>query len=158
VIDTGKSYIGKTQQFLKKRTSDHIADVWKRVEAKKNNKTYKKDDSFSRHFSTYCFDCTNSNQVRTKLKGILDVNILWQGKRIQCMKTARTRDCRICIRKVQPPASPDASLSCQQVTPESDESSLGSLLHPNLKQAQREWADRQARALTSEMEAESFDC
>ena len=36
---TGKSYIGKTQQFLKKRTSDHIADVWKRVEAKKNNKT-----------------------------------------------------------------------------------------------------------------------
>ena len=92
---TGKSYIGKTQQFLKKRTSDHIADVWKRVEAKKNNKTYKKDDSFSRHFSTYCFDCKNSNQVRTKLKGILDVNILWQGKRIQCMKTARTRDCRI---------------------------------------------------------------
>jgi hypothetical protein len=61
-------------------------------------------------------------------------------------------------RKVQPPASPDASLSCQQVTPESDESSLGSLLHPNLKQEQREWADRQARALTSEMEAESFDC
>ena len=55
-------------------------------------------------------------------------------------------------RKVQPPASPDASLSCQQVTPESDESSLGSLLHPNPKQAQREWADRQARALTSEME------
>jgi hypothetical protein len=36
---TGKSYIGKTQQFLKNRTSNHIADVWKRVEAKKKNKT-----------------------------------------------------------------------------------------------------------------------
>ena len=220
---TGKSYIGKTQQFLKNRTSNHIADVWKRVEAKKNNKTYQKDDSFSRHFSTYCSDCTNSSQVRTKLKGILDVNILWQGERIQCMKTARTRDCRICMKermtimqslrddkykvindnsdiyssckcqsgfhkfaqisephdyyanalrtrltqkKVTPkrknmrvqPASPDASSPCQPVTPESDEPSLGSLLYPNLRQAQRDWTDKQARTLTSEMEAESFDC
>ena len=81
------------------KTERDIADVWKRVGAKNNNKNYQKDDSFSRHFSTYCSDCTNSNQVRTKLKGILDVNILWQGERIQCMKTARTRDCRICMKE-----------------------------------------------------------
>ena len=56
------------------------------------------------------------------------------------------------------PASPDASSPCQPVTPESDEPSLGSLLYPNLRQAQRDWADKQARTLTSEMEAESFDC
>jgi hypothetical protein len=56
------------------------------------------------------------------------------------------------------PASPDASSPCQLVTPESDEPSLGSLLHSNLRRAQREWADKQARTLASAMEAESFDC
>jgi hypothetical protein len=64
---TGKSKISKTHQFLNKRTSDNIADVWKRVKTKKNNKTYKKDDSFSRHFPPTVIV---SNQVRTKMKGI----------------------------------------------------------------------------------------
>ena len=81
-------------------------------------------------------------------------------------KMTHSRGTRLTQKKVTPkrknmrvqPASPDASSPCQPVTPESDEPSLGSLLYPNLRQAQRDWADKQARTLTSEMEAESFDC
>jgi hypothetical protein len=92
---TGKSYICKTQQFLKKRTSDHMQTSGN---AKKNNKTYKKDDSFLRHFSTYCFDCTNSNQVREpNWKGSWMSIFIGKGRGSNVWK--QHVDCRICMKE-----------------------------------------------------------
>ena len=42
---TGKSYIGKTQRPLKTRTSEHFADVFKVLEAKREDRTYKQADA-----------------------------------------------------------------------------------------------------------------
>ena len=94
---TGKSYIGKTQRNLKTRTSEHFADVFKVLEAKRGDRTYKQVDAFAKHFAELCKDCTTSNEVKAKLKKIVDVSIIWTGDRLRCMKSARTLDCRICM-------------------------------------------------------------
>ena len=60
-ILTGKSYIGKTQRHLKKRTNEHIADIWKVIESgRKNfgehwtgNGGYARSDAFSKHFAFF---------------------------------------------------------------------------------------------------------
>ena len=102
---TGKSYYGKTQQYLKKRTAQHVHDVWKVIET--GNKKfgpqwtssggYSKADSFVKHFTNLCGDCKTSNAVRAKLKTIMTPSIIWQGDRIRCMKSARTARCKICM-------------------------------------------------------------
>ena len=96
-IITKKSYIGKTQDYLKKRTSDHYYDVWKLREAQLNGKTYAKSDAFAKHFVQFCQDCTTSNQVRARLKEIVEPSIIWKGDRIRCMKSSRTLQCSICM-------------------------------------------------------------
>ena len=92
---TGKSYIGKTQRYLKKRTAEHIGDVVAIILNKPNAST--RADAFAKHFVTYCQDCTTSNQVRARLKPLIQPSIIWQGDRIQCMKSSRTRECTICM-------------------------------------------------------------
>ena len=94
---TGKSYIGKTQRHLKTRTSEHFADVFKLLEAKRGDRTYKQVDAFAKHFAELCKECKSSNEVRAKLKKIVEVSIIWTGDRLRCMKSARTLDCRICM-------------------------------------------------------------
>ena len=56
-----------------------------------------KTDSFAHHFAQICGDCTNSNQVYAKLKENISVEVIWQGDSIQCTKSARTRDCKLCM-------------------------------------------------------------
>jgi len=99
---TGKSYIGKTQDYLKKRTQQHATDVWKVIESGRakyghdkwrGSGGYKGADAFAKHFAHLCRECGNSNQVKAKLKEIMKPTILWQGDRIQCMKSAKTMVC-----------------------------------------------------------------
>ena len=102
---TGKAYYGKTQQYLKKRTMQHVHDVWKVIETgtKKDGPNwhgsggYSKADSFAKHFANQCRDCKSYNAVRAKIKTIMKPSIIWQGDRIQCMKSARTMRCKICM-------------------------------------------------------------
>jgi hypothetical protein len=194
----------------KERTSDHIADVWNVSRLRRTTKLTRK--THSRGIPPYCTDCTSSNQVRTKLKGVLDVIFFGKGRgsniwkqhvqeiagfacrwgllscKLYVMTSSKPlitvpifrmivmlmhwRWGRACDaeeshskeekQEAQPFASPDASLSCQQVTPASDESSMVSLLHPNpiSRQAEREWANRQKQGLSFPRwpEAESIDC
>ena len=97
--------MGKTQNYLKDWTRQHVTDVWKVIEAGRNSKDenwqgsggYAKADSFAKHFANKYRDCKNSNQVREKLKEIVEPSIIWQGDRIRCMKSARTAQCKICM-------------------------------------------------------------
>eukprot|EP00984_Skeletonema_dohrnii_P010737 scaffold4213_cov78-Skeletonema_dohrnii-CCMP3373.AAC.1 len=100
---TDKTYYGKTVQHLKERTSTHFQQVWSLVDYKRNpndpkkKKAAAKSDSFAYHFAKLCGDCTNSNRSRAKLKQVVSVEVIWQGKPIQCTKSARTRACKICM-------------------------------------------------------------
>ena len=102
---TVKSYIGKTQHNFKTRTKEHINVVWKVIETgrKKFGRNwygsggYAGDDTFAKHFSNICRDCTNSNQVRQMMKSIMIPTILWQGEGIRCMKSARMLQCKSCM-------------------------------------------------------------
>ena len=101
--NTNKTYFGKTVQHLKERTQQHFKDVWSIIDSKlhPNDAGKKKKamatDSFANHFAQICGDCTNSNHVRAKLKQNVSVEVIWQGDSIKCTKSARTRDCRICM-------------------------------------------------------------
>ena len=98
-------YVGKTQVYLKTRTQQHIGDVWKVIEAGRFNfgpdwwgtGGYSKADAFSKHFANHCRDCKNSNEVKARMKEIMEPRILWQGDRIQCMKSSRTMQCKLCM-------------------------------------------------------------
>ena len=102
---TGKSYYGKTQQYLKLRTMQHVQDVWKVIESGRKkfgpnwfgSGGYAKADSFSKHFANLCRECNNYNGVRAKMKTIMEPSIVWKGDRILCMKSARTLQCKICM-------------------------------------------------------------
>ena len=72
-------YIGKTQHYLKNRTAEYTAGVWKVITS--GRKTfgpnwygtggYDRADAFSKHFGTLCRDCYSSNEVIAKMKTIL---------------------------------------------------------------------------------------
>ena len=91
------SYIGKTQDYLKKRTSDHFYDTWKLREAQIKGTSYIKTDAFAKHFVKLCQDCYTSNSVRARLKEVVEPTIIWQGDRIRCMKSSWTLQCKICM-------------------------------------------------------------
>ena len=100
---TDQAYYGKTVQHLKDRTRQHFEDVWAIIDSNRNpDDMSKKDkatktDSFATHFAKICGDCKNSNAVKAKLKEAISVEVIWQGDAIKCTKSARTRDCRLCM-------------------------------------------------------------
>ena len=102
---TNQTYIGKTVQHLKKRTQQHIKDVWTVIDSNRNpDDTSKKEkamktDSFATHFAKTCGDCKNSNAVKAKLKEAISVEVIWQGDAIKCTKSARTRECKLCMKE-----------------------------------------------------------
>ena len=51
----------------------------------------------SKHFAALCKDCKSSNQVSQKMKSLLSPRILWQGERIQAMKSVQTASCKLCM-------------------------------------------------------------
>ena len=72
-----EEYIGKTQDY--------------------GTGGYLRADAFAKHFAEHCRDEPNSNAVRARMKEICRTTILWQGDRIQCMKSSRTPQCTICM-------------------------------------------------------------
>eukprot|EP00956_Cyclotella_meneghiniana_P030618 scaffold77721_cov103-Cyclotella_meneghiniana.AAC.1 len=42
-------------------------------------------------------DCRTSNEVKSRIKEILNPKILWKGDRIKCMKSAMTPQCKLCM-------------------------------------------------------------
>ena len=101
--NTNKTYYGKTVQHLKKRAQQHFSDVWKIIDSKLHPNDMEKKrkamatDSFANYFAQICGNCTNSNHVREKLKQDISVAVIWQGDSVKCTKSARTRDCRLCM-------------------------------------------------------------
>lgn len=101
---TNKYYIGKTKVYLKNRALQHFSDVWKIIENGKRkfgNKWkgtggYALCDSFDKHFAQECRSCKILNQVKSILKEIVEVEILWRGNRIKFMKSVRSATCKIC--------------------------------------------------------------
>ena len=89
--DTGKFYIGNTQQAYKKRMAAHYSDVRRLV------LTGKKSDSFASHFSSF-FD-TESKPTPSLLREKIDFSILWQGNPLSVQKSFGTRTCRLCLKE-----------------------------------------------------------
>ena len=98
-------WVGKTQCHLKKRTSQHIRDVWKVIESGRKyfgphwsgSGGYNQANVVVIHLVQHCKDATNSNDTHHKLKQIMERSILRQGDRIQCMKSSYTLQCKICM-------------------------------------------------------------
>ena len=84
-------YLGSTQQHLKERTNQHCDDVRYLV------KSGKKSDSFASHFAQH-FNKGDSVS-RSEVRKLLDVEIIWQGKPISCMKTFGKNTCSLCMRE-----------------------------------------------------------
>src|SRR5210317_2343524 len=81
---TGKTFYGKTQQYFKKRTMQHVQDVWKVIESGRKkygpdwygSGGYAKADSFSKHFANLCSECNNYNEVRAMMKEIMEPSLV----------------------------------------------------------------------------------
>ena len=90
--NTGKTYIGNTQQHFKKRMQQHNGDT--RRQLSKGIKS----DSFAKHFS---HQMQNMNHKDTKvfhrtLRNSYTSKVLWQGKSISTVKTFGTKHCSLC--------------------------------------------------------------
>jgi hypothetical protein len=88
---TGKVYIGNTQQHLKKRMQQHVQDVKNLV------KKDKKSDSFAAHFAPLIPRETDAKNVRNLVKFKCD--ILWKGDPISCVKTFGSKACKLCAKE-----------------------------------------------------------
>ena len=91
-LQSGKQYIGNTQQHVKKRLQQHVQDVKALVLHDKQS------DSFASHFA--CFvprDIPRKEMMKNHVK--LKVEILWQGKPLSTVKTFGTRSCKLCAKE-----------------------------------------------------------
>jgi len=104
--ETGKSYIGETQRYLKVRTAEHLNDVYKVIKSGRELRPdgnwygtggYSRADAFAKYHANRCRDLNSSSEVKAKLKETIEVKILWQGDRLKCMNSARTPHCRLCM-------------------------------------------------------------
>jgi len=85
------------------QTKQRIYNVWKIIKPGRTkfgsnwygSGGYAGSDAFSKHFANLCRECNNSNEVRAKMKTLMIPTILWQGNRIQCMKSSRTLQCKM---------------------------------------------------------------
>ena len=102
---TGQAYIGKTQRNLKVRIGEHITSAIKVIQTGrrlygdnwKGSGGYDRSTALSKYLANLCRDCTDPDQVRKRIRELIEVNIVWQGNRIQCMKTACTLVCKLCM-------------------------------------------------------------
>ena len=86
---------------------EHVHDVWKVIVSGRakfgenwyGSGGYSGADAFAKHFAHLCRDCRNYNEVRAKMKEIMQPQIVWKGERIQCMKSARTSRCKLCTKE-----------------------------------------------------------
>ena len=85
---TGKSYIGATQQHLKKRCQQHIR------EARKTHAGQGNFDTFSSHMASMARNFPNPSP--TLIRNFCDFNVLWQGNPFTVIKTFGTNQCILC--------------------------------------------------------------
>ena len=88
--NTGKVYIGNTQQMFKKRMQQHFGEVGKLV------KLGEKSDSYAKHFATQLSPENVSSE--TQRNGIT-CSIIWQGNPLSVVKTFATRNCTLCAKE-----------------------------------------------------------
>jgi hypothetical protein len=89
--DTGKIYIGQTQQNFKNRMEGHHNDVGL---FHNPNKPAKRSDSYSRHFAT---QLQNWKAIPPKVqREHYSSKILWQGNPISAVKSFGTQHCILC--------------------------------------------------------------
>jgi GIY-YIG catalytic domain len=89
--NSGKFYIGNTQQHFKKRMQQHFNDV------KKLHKDGEKSDSYAKHFAN---QLSNINNLTPKMqRNNINCKILWQGNPINVVKTFGTPNCALCNRE-----------------------------------------------------------
>jgi GIY-YIG catalytic domain len=89
--NSGKIYIGNTQQPFKKRMQQHFNDV---------NKLHQKgikSDSYAKHFAEQLrnFKTLSPNLQRNSIT----CKIIWKGNPISAVKTFGTKDCSLCNRE-----------------------------------------------------------
>jgi hypothetical protein len=89
--NTGKIYIGNTQQKLKTRMQQHYQEV------RQLHIRGKKSDSLADHFATQLqnFEEITPNLFRNSIK----MSIIWKGNAISAVKTFSTPTCVLCNRE-----------------------------------------------------------
>jgi hypothetical protein len=90
-LKMNKRYIGNTQQDVKTRLQGHTQDV------KNLFINGKSSNSFASHFASLIPDGTTKKSVKDFIK--VKVNILWQGDPLSCVKTFKTRSCKLCAKE-----------------------------------------------------------
>ena len=88
-LETGKYYIGQTQNNVKERMNKHVSETTGLI------KGGKPQDSFARHFAEL-FEGKGRATAR-EVKDKFRVEILWQGDPISCMKTFKKVGCKLCM-------------------------------------------------------------
>ena len=91
--ETGKVYIGNTQQKVKKRMEAHLGKVCNL--ANKNQHS----DSFARHFASICQASDGNKLTRKDVRKYMTVEIMWEGNPITVMKTFGKPSCSLCMRE-----------------------------------------------------------
>ena len=90
--------IGNTQQKLKHRMNQHFTDTKDLVNDEKFS------DSFAKHFASHFKEDNNNNNnnnnvTRGDVRNITNVEVLWQGNLISCVKTFKNLNCSLCTRE-----------------------------------------------------------
>lgn len=85
-------YIGNTQQKLKKRMEQHFGETTKLVN------DGEKSDSFAAHFASHFLD-QEQDARRQDIRNMVDMEIVWQGDAISCMKSFGQLNCRLCMKE-----------------------------------------------------------
>ncbi len=94
---SGKFYIGNTQRTVKERITQHFTDT--------KNLLYNEQssDSWAKHFANIfqnCKDKTGEERLNnTMQRNMIDIEILWQGNPISCVKSFRTSNCKLCTKE-----------------------------------------------------------
>ena len=90
--ESGKEYIGCTQNDLKTRMNGHFSDVRKYV--CRNQAT----DSFAKYFAKF-FDAKNNPPRCPTVRELCEFKILWSGNILNCMKDFGTDKCKLCMKE-----------------------------------------------------------
>ena len=86
-------YIGNTQQKLKTQMTQHFGEVKDLI------KLGKSSDTFAYHFAQHIDPTLHTTINVPKIRGMVKMEVLWQGDPISCMKSFGTNACSLCMRE-----------------------------------------------------------
>ena len=91
------TYIGCTQNGVKKRFDGHWADVINKVKRDKNS------SSFAKHMAEHFKESKKQEDFKIEAKDVRDqlisVEVIWQGNPISCTKSFGKTSCTLCKRE-----------------------------------------------------------